>query len=140
MLTEKGYFRAKATVAGALPLDGAIIRIIGAEENNRGVVHSLITDRDGVTRVLELPAPSRNFSGVPNPSEAPYSLYDLEITADGYYPKRIVGVSVFPGEETLIDINMIPNNNVVYDYPEGNLDASFPPNDISDNNEKQSPV
>ena len=124
MLEDFGNFRARAYTAGALPVEGASVRILGAEEANRGVAYSLITDLDGLTETVRLPAPSREYSMSPDPTEAPYSLYDLEISKDGYFPKRIYGVMIFAGVSSLQEINMIPSSdNFPSDYPRGNVNA-----------------
>ncbi|MBO5906529.1 MAG: hypothetical protein J6Q85_00050 [Clostridia bacterium] len=124
MLDDFGNFRARAYTAGALPVEGATVRILGAEEANRGVAYSLITDVDGLTPSVRLPAPSKEYSMAPDPKEAPYSLYDLEISADGYFPKRIYGVMIFAGISSLQEINMIPSSdNFPSDYPRGNVNA-----------------
>ena len=127
MLDDFGSFIARAYTAGALPVEGAIVRISGAEEANRDIAYSLVTDMDGLTEMVNLPAPNRRFSQAPNPAEQPYSVYNLEIVAEGYYPKRIMGVTVFPGINSVQRINMIPlkepgNGN----YPRGNVNAFIP--------------
>ncbi len=123
---EKNYgtFSARAyTAGGALPIDGAVVRIMGAEEANRLVSFSLLTDRDGRTERISLPAPSKIYSEVPDPSEAPYYLYDLEISKEGYYPKRLFGITIFPDTYTEQMINMIPKGEG--DFPLGNINADL---------------
>ena len=124
MLEDFGNFTARAYTAGALPVEGAIVRILGAEEDNRTVAYSLLTDVDGLTETVRLPAPRKEYSMAPDPKMPPYSLYDLEITADGYFPKRIYGVMIFSGVNSLQEINMIPSSdNFPSDYPRGNVNA-----------------
>lgn len=128
MNTEYGSLSVRAyTAGGALPVVGAIVRIFGAEEGNRDVVHSLLTDVDGRAPTVKLPAPSKTYSMAPNPSERPYALYDIEISADEYYTKQIRGVSVFPGITSLQLLNMIPlSQNKASGYPRGNVNADIP--------------
>ena len=124
MFDDFGNFKARAYTAGALPVENARVRIMGAEEENRGVAYSLVTDVDGITETIRLPAPSSSLSLSPSPSEPPYALYDLEVSADGYFSKRIYGVMVFSGVETLQEINMIPSSDdFPSDYPRGNVNA-----------------
>lgn len=114
-LTVRAY-----TAGGALPVEGAVVRIMGATEENRLVAYSLITDRDGVTEVTLLPAPSISYSLSPDPAEMPYALYDIEITAPGYYSERLNGVSVFSGISSVQPINMIPGEGMLVDsFPLG---------------------
>lgn len=111
--------------AGALPVANVIVRIKGSEEENRFVVYSVLTDIDGMTPRLLLPAPKSEYSKTPRSSEAGYSLYDAEISANGYYPKRIYGIPIFPNVDTVQSINMIPlsQNEPYKEYPRGNLNT-----------------
>ena len=132
-LTDKGDLVIHATMAsGALPVPGTIVRIRGAEEENRFIVYSVITDEDGNTGRISLPAPAKEYSLSPNEAEKAYSIYDIELTAEGYYPKRIYSVAVFPGITATQPINMIPlsQNGTFSDYPRGNLNAVVRENDL----------
>ena len=130
MLTSEGRIRIRAyTAGGALPIEGATVRIMGAEEDNRLVSYSLMTDKDGLTESVALPAPDVNFSLSPSPTEKPYALYNIEITAPGYYSKNINGLSVFSGIESVQLINMIPEgSSPIEDYPRNNINADIPEN------------
>lgn len=130
MLNSNGTLRVRAyTAGGALPVEGAVIRVTGASEDNRLVAYSTITDRDGLGELFTLPAPDVNYSLSPSPAEAPYALYDLEITADGYYTKTIRGISVFSGVNSIQLVNMIPGSGrMVEDYPRGSINYIIPEN------------
>lgn len=131
MLDSSGTLTVRAyTAGGALPVAGAIVRIFGASEENRQVVFSGVTDRDGVTDKYILPAPKESLSLAPSPAELPFSLYDLEISAEGYYTKRINGLTVFSGINSIQLVNMIPGSgNMVEDYPRGNINYIIPENE-----------
>ena len=130
MLDSEGTLRVRAyTAGGALPIPNAVVRIMGAEEANRLVSYSLITDRNGTTEAVKLPAPSLSYSLSPSPSEAPFALYDVEISANGYYSKRINGISVFSGVNSVQLANMIPSSSGVQDYPRGNVNTVIPENE-----------
>ena len=120
------------SAGGALPAADAIIQIRGVDENNRGLEYSFLTDVDGISRTVILPAPPRSSSLSPSSSEQSYALYNVTVSQDGYYTFRISNVAVFAGETTVIPINLIPSpihkNNTA--YPRGNLFA------ISEENEK----
>ncbi len=130
MLDSSGTLTVRAyTAGGALPVSGAVVRIFGASEWNRLVVYSSVTDRDGLTERFTLPTPSASYSMTPSPAELPYSLYDLEISAPGYYTKRINGITLFSGINSVQLINMIPGSgNMVEDYPRGNINYIIPEN------------
>lgn len=131
MLNSEGKLRIRAyTAGGALPVRDAIVRIKGAEETNRLVAYTLITDGDGLTPEITLPAPAIEYSLSPAPSELPYSIYNVEISAPGYYTKRINGLTVFPGVNSVQLINMIPSaQNGINDYPRGNINTIIPENE-----------
>lgn len=112
MLDDYGTLSVRSyTAGGALPVADALVNVVGAEEDNRFVSYSVITDVDGATPVLKLPAPSKEFSMTPTPSSTPYSMYDIEILAEGYLPKQISGVPVFQGVYSLLPVSMLPHND-----------------------------
>ena len=112
----------------ALPIAGATVRIRGAEEENSDIAYSLLTDRDGVTERISLPTPPRELSLSSLPSSLPYALYDVEIEAEGYYPKRVGGVTVFSGIATELPVNLIPRDGRAADLPRGNQSVQIPKN------------
>ena len=130
---KKGTLIINASSAGgALPTAGTIVRILGSEEENRDVQFSLITDIDGISERISLPAPSRELSLSPGAVEPSYALYNIEISAPGFYTKKIYNVAVFDGEETVQSVNMIPialhNDNQT--SPRGNLETLVRENEM----------
>lgn len=113
------------TAGGALPVADTIVRIRGAMEENRDVEYTLTTDVDGITEKISLPTSSIAYSQSPNPAEAPFANYDIEIFKEGYYGKRIYNLPIFDGVDTTLPVNMIPiedvNNTEL--YPRDNLDT-----------------
>ena len=83
--TENARLTVKTTAGGVLPVVGAVVRIRGADEENRFVEYSLLTDIDGLTPAILLPTPKREASLSPRAVEAPYSSYDVEIIKSGFY-------------------------------------------------------
>ena len=96
------------TAAGALPIENALIKIYGAESYNNGIAYSLLTDNDGITQELSLPAPLKLYSASPGAKESPYAVYNVEIAKDGFYPKQIENVPIFSGTSAVLPIEMIP--------------------------------
>ena len=132
MLDDFGSISVRAyTASGALPVADATVRISGAEEANRDVIHSLITDRDGITPTVILPAPLKEFSETPNPREAPYAIYDIEVSKDGYFTKKIDSVPIFSGVYSLQPVSMIPDGQNVYDIPKNNLNTTIPQSNLN---------
>lgn len=127
MLNSYGQLEIRATKAnGALPVKDAIVRIKGAEEENRFIVYSVLTDIDGNTASISLPTPSASISKDAGGEDIGYSIYDIEISKDGYYPKVIRSVPIFPGIKSIQPINMIPlsEEDPMKDYPKGNLNTN----------------
>lgn len=109
MYDSKGSLRVRAfTAGGALPISGALVRLWGIDEENGDTVRSLITDRDGVGIFSNLPTQNIKYSMTPRPAERPYSLYKLEVIADGYDSQTIDEVQIFSGVESYQPLNLIP--------------------------------
>ena len=113
------------TAGDALPVEGVLVRIRGATEETRLVEYSFLTDRNGLTKKVRLPAPSKNYSLAPDAPELPYAVYNVEIFGGGFYQKRFFNVTVFADTESFQPVAMIPiaryaSNGI---YPEGNLDV-----------------
>lgn len=109
----------------SLPIEGSLVRISGSQEENSFVDFSVVTDIDGITEKIKLPAPSKNYSLSPGASEIPYGLYRIEVRNQGFFTKIIENVPVFSGINTSLPVNMIPSplhlNNV--EYPRNTLDT-----------------
>ena len=99
---------ATSSASGAYPIEGVVVRIRGASEENRFEEYTVLTDRDGLTPEISLIAPAKIYSESPNANEPPYALYDVEISKEGYYSKYIYNVSVFSGVNSFLPVNMIP--------------------------------
>ncbi len=124
--TENGTLTVRTyTASEALPVKNSLIRITGVDENNRFVDFTLLTDEDGVTKIITLPTPQKAFSMGPGSPEVPYAVYDIEASADGYYTKRISNVAIFSGINSMQAINMIPISisTNTDEYPRGSLNS-----------------
>ena len=108
--SSKGYLRIQASSAsGAIPIEGVNIRVRGSEENNNGIDYSFYTDRNGLTGLISLPAPSISYSLLPSPAEKPYANYTVEIFKEGYYPKKIIDAAIFAERTAILPIELVPN-------------------------------
>lgn len=126
--TDYGTLTVRATVASeSLPVADATVVIRGADENNREVLYSVLTDSDGLTPKVSLPAPPESLSETPTPSQLPYAKYDVEISKEGYYTKKILEIPVFSGISTSLPVNML--TKISFEdgglYPRGNVNASI---------------
>lgn len=119
------------TAGGALPVEGTVVRIYGTDDYNKDIKYSLVTDSNGITEELSLPAPAKTFSTSPGAKESPYSAYNIEITKNGYYPKRIDNVPIFSGTTAVLPIEMVPLSYTIDGSvsPNNNLNSVIYEND-----------
>lgn len=106
--SEAGYLKARVfTALGAIPIEGASVKISSVEGVTPSVTHDLITDRSGETLTVSLPAPPRSLSGAPGGS-VPYALYRIEAYAEGYAPYLALNVPVFSEILSVQPISLVP--------------------------------
>ena len=106
---ESGYIKVRTyTASGALPVEGALIKIYGTDEYNGDIKYSVITDSNGITDQITLPAPAKDYSTSPEAPNTPYAVYNVEIAKEGFYPKRIDNVPIFSDTIAVLPIEMIP--------------------------------
>ena len=128
---ESGTLIVRAfTAGGALPLEGTRIKLTGALEENRFYETNLITDVDGLTAKVVLPAPNRSYSLAPGAPEIPYATYDMIVSAVGYYTKKLYGIAVFSGVDSVQPVAMIPiGNDSTTPVPKNNLEIYIKENE-----------
>ena len=126
-LTVRAY-----TGGGALPVADAIVKISGADEENRAVEYSVLTDRDGMTEKIPLPTPRKILSQAPGAKEQAFANYNVEILSEGYFTKRFYNVAIFDDTESILSAAMIPINDFKNDskFPKGNLDSLIIENEM----------
>ena len=108
-MDQSGGLIIRALGAGeAFPIPDSIVRVRGSDKENKNIIYTVFTDEDGVTRRLTLPAPDAENSSSPYAPKPPYYNYEVTVEKEGYYPKMITGVSVFPGVLSVLTVNMIP--------------------------------
>ena len=108
-LNSNGFLLVKVSTAnGAIPIENASVIVQGKDEYNQNILLSLLTDRDGLTARIPLPAPSSNLSQAPTPSQKPYSTYNIDVFKEGYYPQHYNGVPIFQNVTALQNAHMIP--------------------------------
>ena len=116
-----GYFKVNVSTAdGALPVQGASVTVSSIGENGESKIWGvMMTDRAGVTRTLELPAPSlrESYDADADSASRAYSYYQVNVEAEGYFPAEFVNVALFPGIVTVQNAKLIP-------YPEGYDDSA----------------
>ena len=110
--TGTGYLIVHATTArGAIPLEGVQILIRGYapefEEPRGDVIATLVTDRDGNTERISLPAPPKSDSMSPG-TLSPFAIYNLEARLEGYRGESYVALPIFDGITAVQPVDMVP--------------------------------
>lgn len=66
------------------------------------------TDIDGKTPSVTLDAPPKELSFNEGQTNAPYSMFDVLVEAEGYASVRAEGVQIYAGVESLLSVNLHP--------------------------------
>lgn len=100
-----GYLVVRAaTAGGAIPLQGASVRIWDSDYGD--VRYILTTDRDGNTPRIPLPAPRRVLSYTPG--TRPYAYYHIRVSNRGYFPMEFVDVPLYDTITSIQTAHLIP--------------------------------
>lgn len=76
-----------------------------------GIDQTVVTDEEGITPDILLPAPSAIYSLDPdNTTVLPYSTVNISASAEGFYPVNMLGVQIFDGQITLAQLQFTPAN------------------------------
>ncbi len=105
-LSGVGRLRVETFAANrAYPISNAVIRIKNPEDNS--LVAVLVTNEDGITQSVDLPAPSGTLSQTPEFPD-PFFNYNVDIRAEGYTPRENLNAQMFGGIDSLISANLVP--------------------------------
>ena len=97
------------TARNALPVPNANIVVFKEISGKRHTFYNLTTDLSGQTKEVTIPAPPSSLSQSPTSGIQPYSLYDADITAEGFNPVSIRNLPVFEGILSVQRAAMIPS-------------------------------
>lgn len=107
--TEKGYIQVNVrTGDDSEPILGAAVQVTAVIDGNLMILVSGATNESGAAPLLEVPVPSVSYSQTPDPTVRPYSLFDVSVTAMGFFNARSVDVPVFEGITSVQSFSMIP--------------------------------
>lgn len=105
-LSDIGRLRVEAFAANrAYPISNAVIRIKNPNDNS--LVAVLVTNEDGLTSSVELPAPSQTLSQTPEFPD-PFVNYSVDVRAEGYAERNDLPVQMFGGIDSVLSANLIP--------------------------------
>ncbi|SHM35170.1 MULTISPECIES: carboxypeptidase regulatory-like domain-containing protein [Ruminococcus] len=107
--TEKGYIQVNVrTGDDTSAVAGAMVAVTAVVDGKRLVLASGVTNESGTAPKFTLPVPDLVHSQSPSPDERPYNLFDITVTADGFFKARSVDVPVFSGITSVQNFNLIP--------------------------------
>lgn len=90
------------------PVVGASVLITAIVDGKREIIASGVTNESGISPKFSIPAPDLIHSQSPDSFKRPYSLYDVSVTAKGFFNARSVDVPVFSGITSVQNFGMIP--------------------------------
>ncbi|NLK39777.1 MAG: hypothetical protein GX303_05985 [Clostridiales bacterium] len=106
--TDTGYIVVNAfTAQGAIPIEGALVTIIGDDHCGNGVYATARTNKNGLTPKIPLPAPTPDSTGLSDNAK-PYALYCIEVDKEGYYSQTKISVAVFGGVTSIQPAELSP--------------------------------
>ena len=108
-MTGQGYLQIEVTTGnGAVPVEGAMVIVTQKVDGMNSLVTMKLTDRNGATEVIPLPAPSQSFSESPEPSERPFSEYNISVYKKGFYTIPQITVPIFDTIKSIQPVAVIP--------------------------------
>ncbi len=90
---------------GVFPIPNAKVHISKELNDRLSFSITVLTDENGKTEPISLPAPDRKLSQSPH-NGIVYAVYQAEVTADGYIPTEIRDLPVFDGVTTIQPVNL----------------------------------
>lgn len=104
-----GYILVNVRTADeASPVEGAEVLVTAVVDGARMILASGLTDPSGTTRKMSVPVPDAGLSQSPSPESRPYNLFDVSVSAAGFFNARSVDVPVFAGITSVQNFSMIP--------------------------------
>ena len=102
----KGFLKIPAFMGNnAIPITGAKITVTNSDNQ---IVSTTISDANGNTEIIELPAPDQALSLNSDFKGETYSLFSVEIQLANYLPIIYSGVQIMDGTTALLNVQMIP--------------------------------
>lgn len=108
-MSGQGYLQIEVTTAsGAIPVRDATVIISESSNGEDHLIGMIITDENGTTPIVPLPAPPQSLSEAPDPSEKPYSEYNISVYKKGFYSIPKLTVPIFDTIKSIQPVSVIP--------------------------------
>ena len=96
------------TSRAQLPVPGALVALLRSDPGEKPTLLALrVTDESGFTSPVRLPTPDLSQGTSPG-GDTPYALVTLWCEAPGYGYQVVEGIEVYPGVETVQDVELVP--------------------------------
>lgn len=116
--TDTGYLVIQTfTARQALPVAGAHVTVSRQNGDGEDLYKIAVTDMNGRTQVMALPAASRELSQQPGVNN-PFTTYIIRVNAAGFVPVRDFRVPVYGGVTAIQPTELIPLPETASDQPE----------------------
>ena len=111
---EVGYLIVRVSTAlGAIPLQNATVNIRPGSADTSGVLYTLLSDKDGITPKVALPAPPRELSEHPGES-VPFSSWNVDVYKEGYVPVSFQSIPVYSSVVSVQPAVLVPVSERFY--------------------------
>ena len=121
--TDIGQLQVRVSIENqAVPIPGAVITITDKQNGNNNLIRTIITNESGLTPFIDLPTKDRLLTLAPG-NEDPYAVYTVDVTANGYFPKRFINLPIYGGVSAVQNVSMVPlpengADDMVLSYPQ----------------------
>ena len=96
------------TARAQLPVEGATVAFLRRDEaGKRELLAVRVTDRSGRAAPVEISTPALSASERPG-TDHPFAVCDIWAEAPGYELQAVDNVQIFPGTQTLQELELIP--------------------------------
>ena len=124
-----GELQVRAVTSNLIPIAGATVSIndVGSPDT---ILAQLITNEEGLTDSISLPAPAIDYSLAPSTTQ-PYSVYTINVDAENYRHVTINGTEILPNVTASQDAILLPQpepeEGSLYVIPPHTLFYEYPP-------------
>ncbi len=129
--THTGTLEVWVTASRAqLPVEGATVAVTSAGPENRTLLSLLVTDESGRAGPITLDAAPGGGMGLEPGSPVPFADYALWVEHPAYEVARIERFQIFPGVESIQQINLLPLSRPAWEGDEISAEVGSEPQDL----------